>query len=113
MNIQQNKIISKTDIFTALRQVIEPSYNINVVDLGLILDVRMKTNLVVHVAFTLINLNQTEVLWVNKMQQCLERIPGIGGVDLELVAEPAWSISKITKEGAKQVGLIFSGGTHE
>lgn len=99
-------------VWDCLKQIIEPSYHINLVDLGLIYDVVIQPHQIVKVAFALTD-KGGEPTWIDKMRQEIERLPGIGGVDLELITSPLWSRSKMSKLAAKQSGTIFSGGSYE
>ncbi len=104
--------IMKDKIYQQLKQVIEPSFNINIVDLGLIYDVIIKSHRVALIRFSLIDLKQQSQSWVDKMRTAVEAVPHIGGVDLELVTDPVWTRARMSVLAAKQTGLIFFGGNH-
>lgn len=89
----------------SLKLVLDPEVGINIVDLGLIYDVKVKGR-AVHIEMTLTTpgcpLHAT-------IEQAVRRVldtrhSDIVDVQLELVWEPAWDVDKITPEGRAELG---------
>lgn len=84
----------------ALKQVLDPEAGINIVDLGLICDIREATpgNIEIDMTFT------TEACPAGPylMQAAEESVRGVGGVDaveIALTFDPPWTIERITADG--------------
>jgi len=86
--------ITKDMVFDAISTVIDPEVGFNLVEMGLIYDAIIDENCNVHVVMTLSTqgcpLHQMITTWV---KEAVERIEGVGDVDVEVVWEPAWNIS--------------------
>ena len=93
------------DVIDSLKLVLDPEVGINVVDLGLIYGVTVRDR-DVHIEMTLTTpgcpLHATIEQAVRRVLET--RHPGIGGIDLELVWEPAWDVERITPEGRAELG---------
>ena len=86
--------ITKEMVFDAISTVIDPEVGFNLVEMGLIYDAIIDENCNVHVVMTLSTqgcpLHQMITTWV---KEAVERIEGVGEVEVEVVWEPAWNIS--------------------
>jgi metal-sulfur cluster biosynthetic enzyme len=86
--------ITKEMVFDAISTVIDPEVGFNLVEMGLIYDAIIDENCNVHVVMTLSTqgcpLHQMITTWV---KEAVERIEGVGDVEVEVVWEPAWNIS--------------------
>ena len=88
----------------ALRQVLDPEAGINIVDMGLIYDVRVEEGrLVVDMTFS------TEACPVGpslleQAERALAAIPGAPPAELRLTFEPPWTPERITPEGRALLG---------
>lgn len=82
-----------------LKQVIDPEAGLNIVDLGLIYDIRRKGDaLEIDMTFT------TEACPVGpsllaEVQEALKDVEGIVRVDVNVVFDPPWSPERISPEG--------------
>jgi len=82
-----------------LKQVIDPEAGLNIVDLGLIYDIRRKGDaLEIDMTFT------TEACPVGpsllaEVQEVLKDVQGIARVDVDVVFDPPWSPERISPEG--------------
>jgi len=94
--------ITKEMVFDAISTVIDPEVGFNLVEMGLIYDAIIDENCNVHVVMTLSTqgcpLHQMITTWV---KEAVERIEGVGEVEVEVVWEPAWNIS-MAHENVKQ-----------
>jgi metal-sulfur cluster biosynthetic enzyme len=86
--------ITKEMVYDAISTVIDPEVGFNLVEMGLIYDAIIDENCNVHVVMTLSTqgcpLHQMITTWV---KEAVERIEGVGEVEVEVVWEPAWNIS--------------------
>ncbi len=97
--------ITKEAVFDAISMVIDPEVGFNLVEMGLIYDAIIDENCNVHVIMTLSTqgcpLHQMITQWV---KEAVERIEGVGEVDVEVVWEPAWNISMADEHVKKALG---------
>ena len=86
--------ITKESAFEAISTVIDPEVGFNLVEMGLIYDALVDDDCNVKVIMTLSTqgcpLHQMIKQWVLEAVQKLE---GVGEVEVEIVWEPAWNIS--------------------
>jgi len=93
-------------VLEALKEVTDPEVGINVVDLGLIYGIRIDENDNVTITMTMTTpMCPVASIILADVQLRLERIPGIGKVNIELVWEPAWSAEMISSEYRAQLGV--------
>jgi len=93
-------------VLEALKEVTDPEVGINVVDLGLIYGIRIDENDNVTITMTMTTpMCPVTSIILADVQLRLERIPGIGKVNIELVWEPAWSAEMISSEYRAQLGV--------
>ena len=89
----------------ALRKVKDPDLNLNIVDLGLIYDVRV-VNADVEVDMSLTSPgcpSGPEIM--GDAEQKLKAIPGVGAVTINLVWTPMWSPDRIEPRVRAYMGL--------
>lgn len=86
--------ITKETMFEAISTVIDPEVGFNLVEMGLIYDAKADENCNAKIIMTLSTrgcpLHQMIKQWV---QEAVEKLEGIGEVEVEVVWEPAWNIS--------------------
>ena len=97
--------ITKEMVFDAISTVIDPEVGFNLVEMGLIYDAIIDDDCNVHVVMTLSTqgcpLHQMITTWV---KEAVERIEGVGEVEVEVVWEPAWNISMADENVRKTLG---------
>ena len=97
----------EADIVAALRNVYDPEIPVNVYDLGLIYEVKTETGGKVSVKMTLTAPNcpiADEV--VAQVQEAVADVPGVSGVDVELVFEPVWNTDMMSEEAKLELGML-------
>ncbi len=97
--------ITKEKVFEAISTVIDPEVGFNLVEMGLIYDAKVDEECHVHVIMTLSTqgcpLHQMIVQWV---KEAVEKLEGVGEVEVEIVWEPAWNISMADDNVKKALG---------
>jgi len=100
-------MVSDQQVWHALKNVLDPELNFNIVDLGLVYGVEVKNGKDVLIKMTmttpfcpygasLLDDAKTQVL----------KLEGVGSVEIDLVWEPAWGVEKIKMEVREQLGLV-------
>ncbi len=86
--------IEKEQVLLATSEVVDPEVGFNIFEMGLTYDVIIDDDCNVKVIMTLSTrgcpLHQMITQWV---KEAVERINGVGEVEVEVVWEPAWNIS--------------------
>jgi len=86
--------ITKERVFEAVSTVIDPEVGFNLVEMGLIYDAIIEESCNIQVIMTLSTracpLHQMITQWV---KEAVEKIDGVGIVEVEVVWEPEWNIS--------------------
>ena len=97
--------ITKEKVFEAISTVIDPEVGFNLVEMGLIYDAKVDEECHVHVIMTLSTqgcpLHQMIVKWV---KEAVEKLEGVGEVEVKIVWEPAWNISMADDNVKKALG---------
>ncbi|MCL6570782.1 MAG: metal-sulfur cluster assembly factor [Bacillus sp. (in: Bacteria)] len=95
----------KEKIVEALKDVLDPELNINVVDLGLIYDVEVTeaADVIITMSLTTPGCPLHDSI-TSGVRYCVEGLEETKKVEVNLVWEPAWSPEKMTPEGLKLLG---------
>lgn len=95
----------ENEVWEALRQVIDPEIGVNLVDLGLIYDVRLEGPQVL-VTMTVTTpgcpMEHSLTFGVEASVLC---VPGVEGVQVQVVNDPPWNPSMMTPEGRAAAGI--------
>ncbi len=100
--------ISESLINDALRAVIDPELGVNIIDLGLVYKVAVGDDGRITITMTLTTPGcPMHASFAEEIEQTLwTAIPGLTGVDVNLVWEPRWSPMMMSEEGLAQLGLL-------
>jgi len=80
------------DIIDALSKCIDPELGFNVIDMGLIYNIKIKENNDVEIEMTMTSpMCPVTSIILADVQLRIQAIPNIGKVDINLVWEPMWS----------------------
>ena len=91
----------------ALRHVVDPELGINIVDLGLVYDVDISDQGVVHIEYTLTTMGcPIGPLIEHQMQSFLEKVAGVSSVDAEMVLRPPWTPEMMSEEAKAALGYF-------
>ncbi len=86
-------------LWDALRDVTDPEIPISVVDMGLIVDLKQRDEIVdLKLTFTAMGCPAMEFI-MDDIRDCLLREPGIQQVNIEIVWEPVWTKARLSEEG--------------
>ncbi|MGH2661847.1 MAG: metal-sulfur cluster assembly factor [Actinomycetota bacterium] len=96
----------KDQVMEALRQVNDPELGINIVDLGLVYDVEIEGS-TVHITYTLTTMGcPIGPLIETQIQQMLEGVEGVDGLEAEMVMSPPWTPDKMSEEAKAALGMF-------
>lgn len=92
----------------ALRQVIDPELDCNIVDLGLIYSIHIQgTKVSVAMTLTTPACPMQESIAMG-VQSALLNLDSVEEVDVDLVWDPPWSPARMTEEGRSRMGIYES-----
>jgi len=92
-------------IYELLKTVIDPEVNVNVVDLGLIYDLKIDgNNIEVVMTLSTPGCPLGDTIMENISQVIVANIPDVK-VDVQLVWEPTWTPELISPEGKVALGM--------
>ena len=103
--------IAEDKVREALKGVIDPELFVNIVDLGLIYDVKIeeqpegKSNVAIEMTMTSPACPAGPQL-LSQSQDALKRLDGVAEVDVKLVMEPPWTPDRMTEDARDQLGIF-------
>ena len=93
-------------VMDALRKVNDPELGINIVDLGLVYDVRVEDG-TVHIDYTLTTMGcPIGPLIEEQIRQMLEPVEGVDQVEAEMTLSPPWTPDKMSEEAKAALGFF-------
>ncbi len=97
--------VSKEQVFSELRKCMDPEVPVNVVDLGLIYGVNIsdKNDIDVKMTMTTRGCPLHDTL-VGDVKKYLNKINGVGLINVEIVWDPPWSIEKMNPAVREKLG---------
>ena len=105
--LRDGALPSNDDVMKALRSVFDPELGINIVDLGLVYDVRVDERGDVDIEYTLTTMGcPIGPLIEDQIRALLAQFPGIGEVRPEMVLRPAWSPEMMSDEAKAALGIF-------
>ena len=105
MEKQKNEstLITKDQIFLALKDVYDPEIPVNIVDLGLVYDVKIIDDWVgVKMTLTSQGCGLSDQI-ANTVRERVASLPGVADADVRIVWQPAWNPSMMSEEAKKKV----------
>jgi metal-sulfur cluster biosynthetic enzyme len=103
--------VAEDRIREALKQVIDPELFVNVVDLGLIYEIRIeetaegKSNVAIDMTMTSPACPAGPQL-LGQSKEFVGRLEGVGEVDVRLVMYPPWTPDRMTEDARDQLGIF-------
>ncbi|HEY7754805.1 MAG TPA: metal-sulfur cluster assembly factor [Actinomycetota bacterium] len=99
--------VSEEAVLDALRHVVDPELGINIVDLGLVYEVDISPEGLVHIEYTLTTMGcPIGPLIEHQMESFLAGVPGVNQVESEMVLRPAWSPEMMSEEAKAALGYF-------
>lgn len=96
--------VTSQQILDSLKQCMDPEIPINVVDMGLIYGVNVNADNKVDIKMTMTTrgcpLHDT---LVSDVKRYVNKVPGVNGVNVEIVWEPVWTPEKMSEAGKKLI----------
>jgi metal-sulfur cluster biosynthetic enzyme len=97
--------VTEEQVFEALKQCFDPEIPVNVVDLGLIYDVKIIGEWVgVKMTLTTPGCGMSGMIAQDIKNRVL-RLPGVKEADVRIVWEPAWTPERMSPEARKRLGF--------
>ena len=103
--------VAEDRIREALKAVVDPELFVNIVDLGLIYEIKVdeqpegKSNVVVEMTMTSPACPAGPQL-LSQSQDAVRRLDGVADVDVKLVMEPPWTPDRMTEDARDQLGIF-------
>lgn len=100
-------MVSREKVLKQLKKVQDPELHINIVDLGLIYDVKVEKEKVVKILMTLTfpGCPLGSVIH-NEINEKLGGLSGVKKVDLKITFDPLWDLSKVSDEAKARLGIM-------
>lgn len=103
--LDPSQLLSEDLVFQALRKCRDPEIPVNIVDLGLIYDVRIAGDLV-NVTMSLTTQGCGMGGYISQeAEEQIRSLPGVREAKVEIVWDPPWNPSMISEAGRKVLGL--------
>ena len=103
--------IAEDKVREALKQVIDPELFVNIVDLGLIYEIKIndadagKSDVEVEMTMTSPACPAAPQL-LGQSKDFVGRLEDVGEVDIKLVMEPPWTPDRMTEDARDQLGIF-------
>jgi metal-sulfur cluster biosynthetic enzyme len=103
--------IAEDKVREALKGVVDPELFVNIVDLGLIYDIKIdeqpdnKSKVAIEMTMTSPACPAGPQL-LSQSQDAIRRLDGVSDVDVKLVMEPPWTPDRMTEEARDQLGIF-------
>lgn len=101
--------INREDIINELKKVFDPEIPVNIWDLGLVYDIAIKEDsVVIEMTFTSPTCPMMEEI-VSEVKTNVETVADGVPVDVKLVWEPAWDLSRMSEAARIELDLTEQG----
>jgi metal-sulfur cluster biosynthetic enzyme len=103
--------VAEEKVREALKQVVDPELFVNVVDLGLVYEVKIdeqdngQANVAVEMTMTSPACPAAPQI-LGQSKEVVSRLEGVGDVDIRLVMEPPWTPDRMTEDARDQLGIF-------
>jgi metal-sulfur cluster biosynthetic enzyme len=98
-------MVTREEVLKILRECYDPEIGINVIDLGLIYDVKVENNKV-NIDMTLTSPGcPMHSFMVNDIQNKIKNLKDVKDVKINLVWDPPWTPERMSKNARKKLGL--------
>lgn len=103
--------VAEDTVREALKQVIDPELFVNIVDLGLIYEIKVdetdegQSNVAVNMTMTSPACPAGPQL-LGQSKEFVGRLEGVNEVDVRLVMDPPWTPDRMTEDARDQLGIF-------
>lgn len=102
---EQAAVVTEAQVIDALKECYDPEVPVNVVDLGLIYEVKIVGDWVgVKMTLTTPGCGMSGFIAQDVRRRVL-KLPGVKEADVRIVWEPAWSPARLSPEARKRLGM--------
>jgi len=102
----ENVEVTEEMILEKLKEVIDPEIGIDIVNLGLIYDLKVNPDNTVYVKMTMTAPGCPLTMWIlREVEDKILEIPGVKDAEIELTFDPPWTPDRISPEYKKRLGL--------
>lgn len=103
----QEQPLTEELILEKLKEVMDPEIGIDVVNLGLIYELKIRPDNTVYVKMTMTTPGCPLTMWLLKaVEDKVLQIPGVKDAEIELTFDPPWTPDRISEEYKKKLGLM-------
>jgi metal-sulfur cluster biosynthetic enzyme len=103
--------VAEDSVREELKKVIDPELFVNIVDLGLIYEIKIdetdegKSNVAINMTMTSPACPAGPQL-LGQSKDFVGRLEGVGDVDVRLVMDPPWTPDRMTEDARDQLGIF-------
>ena len=102
-------MINRDDIINALKTVFDPEIPVNIWDMGLVYDIKIDDkNVVITMTLTSPTCPMMDEL-VMQVKNAVAHVADVENVDVKLVWEPAWDLSRMSDAARIELDLTSHG----
>jgi len=102
--------IAEESVFAALGQVRDPELMVNIVDLGLIYEVRVTVSQGKSDLYVKMTMTTPACPWgpelIQEVKDVLSDLDGVGRVEVEVALTPPWTPDRMTEEARDELGFF-------
>ncbi|AFN03075.1 DUF59 domain-containing protein [Pyrococcus furiosus DSM 3638] len=103
----ENLEITEEMILEKLKEVIDPEIGMDVVNLGLIYELKINPDKTVYIKMTMTTPGCPLTLWLLRaVEEKVLEIPGVRDVEVELTFDPPWTPDRMSEEAKKRLGML-------
>lgn len=97
--------VTQEDVVEALRDVYDPEIPVNIVDLGLVYDIKVDDgDIEIQMTLTFAGCGMGPYI-AQQAEWRLAELDGAEDINVDLVYDPPWTPDMITEEGKKALGM--------
>lgn len=101
--------VNREDIISEIKKVYDPEIPVNIWDLGLIYDIAINGDAVtIEMTFTSPTCPMMEEI-LDQVKTNVESVAGVKSVDVKLVWDPAWDLSRMSDAARIELDLTDQG----
>ncbi|AEC51845.1 dTDP-4-keto-l-rhamnose reductase related protein [Pyrococcus sp. NA2] len=99
--------VTEDMILEKLKEVIDPEIGIDVVNLGLIYELKINPDNTVYIKMTMTTPGCPLTLWILRaVEEKVLEVPGVRDVEVELTFDPPWTPDRMSEEAKRRLGII-------